>query len=44
MAEIRHLENCEIASEKLSDFDEIWDTNNADLELGDSHVTKYKYL
>jgi len=28
-------------NEKSSDFDEIWCTN-ADLELGDSHVTKYE--
>jgi len=28
-------------NEKSSDFDEIWYTN-ADLELADSHVTKYE--
>ena len=44
MAEIRHLENREIAisQRKSSDFDEIWYTNT-DLELGDSHVTDMKY-
>jgi len=37
MADIRHLENRQIST----DFDEIWYIN-ADLEFGDSHVTKYE--
>jgi len=42
MADIHHLENREVChlNKKSSDFDEIWYTN-ADLELGDSHVTIY---
>ena len=45
MAEIRHHENREIAISwrKSSHFDEIWYTN-ADLELDDSHVTKYEFV
>jgi len=32
-----------IARQKLSDFDEIWYIT-ADLELYDSHVTKYEFF
>jgi len=31
-------------NEKSSDFDEIWYSTTADLELEDSHVIKYKNL
>jgi len=44
MAEIRHLENREVAisqRKKSSNFDEVWFTN-ADLELVDSHMTNYE--
>jgi len=43
MAEIRHLENCEIAisQRKISDFDEICYTA-ANLKFDDSHGTKYE--
>ena len=41
MAEIRRFENREIVNEKSSDFDKIWFTV-ADLELGESRVSKYK--
>jgi len=47
MAEIRHLENREVAicqRKKTSDFHKIWYTT-ADLELDDpSHVTKYDFF
>jgi len=45
MAEICHLEHRQIAisQQKSSDFDEIWCTR-ADLELGDSHLTKYDFF
>jgi len=42
MAEIRHLENREIAlSQRSSDFDKIWYTT-AHFEFFDSQMTKYE--
>jgi len=46
MAEIRHLENREVAisqQKKTSDFDKIWYTV-AHLELDDSQMTKYEHF
>jgi len=44
MVDIRHLEDGQIVTsqrKKSPAFDEIWYTT-ADLELSDSHVTKYE--
>jgi len=43
MAEIRHLENRQLATSQRKIIDEIWYTT-AHLELDDTHMTKYEHL